>query len=325
MIQDRHERSFPYLRLSVTDVCNFKCTYCLPDGYKKPCLVRKPLSVEEIRRLIDGFSELGVQKVRLTGGEPTVRKDIDTIAQAISAIPKIKTLAITTNAYCLDEKVTSFYKAGIRRINISIDSLKPDIFHKITGHDRLKKVLNGVEMALNKEFEAIKVNTVLLQGINVSEMDSFFEYVKFRPLEWRFIELMSTSDNAEYFKNHHIESSYLSKKLLAEGWKQENRGIDAGPALVFSHPDYLGKIGLIQPYRSDFCNTCNRLRVSAYGELQLCLFGEGRYDLRPLLQEEKQKNELKSCISKLLNLKPPKHYLHESQVRYIKHFSSIGG
>ncbi|MCK5893354.1 MAG: GTP 3',8-cyclase MoaA [Endozoicomonadaceae bacterium] len=325
MIQDRHGRSFPYLRLSVTDVCNFKCTYCLPDGYKKPCLVRKPLSVEEIRRLIDGFSELGVQKVRLTGGEPTVRKDIDTIAQAISAIPAIKTLAITTNAYCLDEKVTSFYKAGIRRINISIDSLKPNIFHKITGHDHLKKVLNGVEMALNQEFEAIKVNTVLLQGINVSEMDNFFDYVKFRPLEWRFIELMSTSDNTKYFKNHHIESSYLSKKLLAEGWKQENRGIDAGPALVFSHPDYLGKIGLIQPYRSDFCDTCNRLRVSAYGELQLCLFGEGRYDLRPLLQKDKQKNELKSCISKLLNLKPPKHYLHESQVRYIKHFSSIGG
>ena len=324
IITDGFGRRFPYLRLSLTDVCNFRCSYCLPDGYKKSGC--EPfLSAEEIIRLVRAFAGLGVWKIRLTGGEPTVRPDFVAIAKSISEIPGIHRLAFTTNGYRLPERARDYYGAGLRAINISIDSLRPDQFKKITGHDRLAEVLGGVQASFDAGFESVKINTVLLKGLNDDELDRFIDFVADRPLSLRFIELMRTHDNQDYFKTHHLPGEVVTKKLLERGWRALPRKEGAGPAIEFEHPQSAGLIGLIAPYSKDFCKTCNRLRVSAKGALHLCLFGEGGVSLRDYLQEDNRQEELQEKIMGLMNFKRSAHFLHQGDSGVRNHLASIGG
>ncbi|MGZ9097485.1 MAG: GTP 3',8-cyclase MoaA [Micavibrio sp.] len=323
-IEDRFGRRFPYLRLSVTDVCNFSCTYCLPDGYQKTH-DDTFMTLPEIRNLVVAFAELGTWKIRLTGGEPTVRPDFVALAKAISDVPGIRRMAFTTNGYKLPERAQSFYDAGLRAINVSIDSLDPRKFHEITGHDRLGEVVDGVGAALDAGFDSVKVNTVLLKGLNDDELDGFLDFVEDRPVSLRFIELMQTGDNLAYFRKHHIPATVIRNKLALRGWTLQERGEGAGPAVEYAHPDYTGRIGLISPYAKDFCSTCNRLRVSARGALHLCLFGAGGHDLRSLLQGENQKEELKDKIMSLMQFKRSTHFLHEGNTGTRQHLASIGG
>lgn len=323
-LQDRFGRRFPYLRLSVTDVCNFRCGYCLPDGYTKSCN-HDFLSLPEIERLVRAFAALGTWKIRLTGGEPTLRQDFTTLARAIADVQGVKRLAFTTNGYKLPERAQAFYDAGLRAINISIDSLNPETFSQLTGHDRLREVTDGVEAALAVGFEAVKVNTVLLKGVNDEALDDFTAFIANRPVSLRFIELMQTGENHAYFRKHHASSSLIREQLLARGWQELPRAVGAGPAVEFTHADYQGRIGLIAPYARDFCASCNRLRVSAKGELHLCLFGEDGHDLRPLLQADSQQEELQERLQHLLQFKRSGHFLHEGDTGIRQHFASVGG
>lgn len=323
-IEDRFGRRFPYLRLSVTDVCNFKCTYCLPDGYKKTH-EDTFMTVPEIRRLVTAFAEMGTWKIRLTGGEPTVRPDFCEIAQVVANTPGIRKLAFTTNGYKLPQRAQSFYDAGLRAINISIDSLDPRKFHEITGHDRLEEVVGGVQAALDTGFEAVKINTVLLKGMNDDELDGFLTFVEDRPVSLRFIELMQTGDNLSYFRKHHIPATVVKEKLAARGWHLLERDEGAGPAVEYAHPDYQGRIGIIAPYSKDFCKTCNRLRISARGHLHLCLFGTGGHDLRPLMQDDNQIDELKDKVMDLMKFKRSTHFLHDGDTGARPHLASVGG
>lgn len=323
-LQDRFGRRFPYLRLSVTDVCNFRCTYCLPDGYKSEGR-ETFLDIDEIRRLVSAFAEMGTWKIRLTGGEPTVRKDFVDIARTVSAIPGIRKLAFTTNGYKLPERARSYFDAGLRAINISIDSFDPRRFHEVTGHDRLAEVEEGLEASFEAGFETVKVNTVLIKNINDRDLDSFFEFVKHRPVSLRFIELMRTGDNKDYFSKHHLSASVVHEKLVAEGWQLQERPVGAGPAQEFRHAEYQGGIGLIAPYSKDFCKTCNRLRISARGELHLCLFGEGGTSIRHLLQSADQSEELQEKIKELMQFKRSSHFLHDGDSGTRAHLASIGG
>lgn len=324
LIEDRFGRRFPYLRLSVTDVCNFRCTYCLPDGYQKTH-DDTFITLPEIARLVTAFAEMGTWKIRLTGGEPTVRPDFIDIAKTVSSIPGIRRVAFTTNGYKLPERARGYYDAGLRAINVSIDSLDPRKFHEITGHDRLDEVVDGVSAALEAGFESVKVNTVLLKGLNDDELDGFLDFVTDRPVSLRFIELMQTGDNLDYFRKHHIPATVIRNKLALRGWTLQERGDGAGPAVEYAHPDYAGRIGLIAPYAKDFCVTCNRLRVSARGALHLCLFGAGGYDLRPLLQDDAQKEELQDKIMNLMQYKRSSHFLHDGNTGTRQHLASIGG
>ncbi|GJL85397.1 MAG: cyclic pyranopterin monophosphate synthase [Micavibrio sp.] len=323
-IADSFGRTFPYLRLSVTDVCNFSCSYCLPDGYKKtgcdPFMAQ-----DEIVRLVRAFAELGTWKIRLTGGEPTVRRDFVDIAAMIHEIPGIRRLAFTTNGYKLQERAQEYYDAGLRAINISIDSLHPDKFKIITGHDRLHEVLDGVQASFEAGFESIKLNTVLLKGLNDNELDRFIDFVEDKPVSLRFIELMRTRDNADYFEAHHLPGTAVTEKLLERGWRARPRVEGAGPAQEFEHEGSAGTIGLIAPYSKDFCKSCNRLRVSAKGALHLCLFGEGGYSLREYLQSDDQIEELQEKILALMNFKRSAHFLHEGNSGVREHLASIGG
>jgi cyclic pyranopterin phosphate synthase len=203
--------------------------------------------------------------------------------------------------------------------------LDPRKFHEITGHNRLDEVTDGVTAVLDVGFETVKINTVLLKGINDEELDGFLAFVEDRPISLRFIELMQTGDNLAYFRKHHIPATVIREKLAARGWTLQIREEGAGPAIEYAHPDYAGRVGLIAPYSKDFCTTCNRLRVSARGALHLCLFGTGGHDLRPLMQDDNQKEELKDTVMELMRFKKKSHFLHEGNTGARPHLASVGG
>ncbi|AGH97661.1 GTP 3',8-cyclase MoaA [Micavibrio aeruginosavorus] len=323
-IADTFGRRFPYLRLSLTDICNFRCSYCLPDGYKKTGC-ESFLSRDEILRLVRAFSGMGVWKIRLTGGEPTIRPDFIEIARDISGIHGIEKLAFTTNGYKLPERAKEYYEAGLSAINISIDSLNPRQFEAITGHDRLAEIMDGMNECFRVGFKTVKINTVLLRGMNDDEIDDFVDFVADKPVSLRFIELMRTGENGDYFSAHHLSGIHVTQRLLERGWSINPRSEGAGPAVEFSHEKSLGTIGLIAPYAKDFCKTCNRLRVSAKGNLHLCLFGEGGYPLRDLLQRDDQCQDLQDKIMNLMNFKKSSHFLHDGDTGATPHLASIGG
>lgn len=324
MLKDSHSREFPYLRLSITDVCNFSCAYCLPDGYK--CEKKKAfLSIDELRRLVTAFSQLGVWKIRITGGEPTVRKDFAEIANMISNVKGVDDVAFTTNGYRLRDNAKAWKEAGLSSINVSIDSLQQEKFHQITGHNRLDEVLQGVHEAIKVGFERVKVNAVLLKNVNDNELSDYLSLIKNTNISVRFIELMQTGDNFEYFHKYHVSVDKLKQELLENGWVQAIRSSGAGPAVNFTHLDYLGNIGFIAPYSKDFCKGCNRLRTTATGDLRLCLFGESGAPLRHLLQEDGQIEELKDLISTQLNYKKSSHFLLDGNTGITPHLASVGG
>lgn len=323
-IADSFGRRFPYLRLSITDVCNFRCSYCLPNGYKKTDC-ESFLNLEEILRVVKAFADLGVWKIRLTGGEPTIRPDFLDIARGVADTSGIKKLAFTTNGYKLPQRAQDYFDAGLRAINISIDSLNPDQFKTITGHDRLQEILEGIDACFDVGFETVKVNTVLLKGLNETEFDNFLDFIADKPISLRFIELMRTGDNQNYFDTHHLSGDRVREYLLERGWQLQPREEGAGPAAEFSHANSKGTIGLIAPYSKDFCKTCNRLRISAKGALHLCLFGEGGHSLRHLLQSDEQQGELKEKVFELMQFKKSSHFLHQGNSGATPHLASIGG
>lgn len=320
---DGFGRSFHYLRLSVEDACNFRCLYCLPNGYHKT-EAEQPLSVAEIGRLAGAFAELGFWKVRLTGGEPTVRQDILEIARTVARTPGIRRVALSTNGYRLTELAPDLKAAGVAAVNVSVDSLKPARFAELTGKDSLADVLRGIDASLALGLET-KVNAVLMKGLNDDEFGKFVERTRERPLSVRFIELMPVADNMGFFTERHLKAETLVAWLGENGWAERARREGDGPAREFHKNGYQGSVGVIAPYAKDFCGTCNRLRVTSRGRLRLCLFSEADHSLRPLLQDDSQRGELKERVKTLLGLKEVSHYLPDGKIGNTKHFAMMGG
>ena len=324
-LQDTFERKFAYLRLSVTEACNFRCVYCLPNGLSRQPEPENYLSVPEIRRLVSAFSGMGFWKIRITGGEPTLRVDILEIAKSVAEVPGVTRVALSTNAYRLKKIARDLKSAGVTHLNVSLDSLDRETFHEITGFDKLSDVLSGIETALGLGFAGVKVNAVLMKGRNDEALSTFQEWIRDIPVSVRFIELMRTGENENLFSRHHAPATFLQEQLLVQGWKRLARLDGDGPAVEFRHPDYAGAIGIIAPYSPDFCSTCNRLRISSRGDLRLCLFGEGGYSLRHLLQSDDQEGELQETVHRLMGEKKESHYLQEGQYGSTRNFASIGG
>jgi cyclic pyranopterin phosphate synthase len=328
ILKDSFGRKFPYIRLSISDVCNFKCGYCLPDGYKiDKSDNRTFINTEEIKRLAKALSELGVSKIRLTGGEPTIRKDFFEIIKIIKENSGIKKTVITTNGYKLDKIANDIKNSGLDGINISIDSLNPKTFKKITGHDRLEEILRGIKNLQKLNFKNIKINAVLLKGINDSErdFDSWAQFIKNNEIDFRYIELMQTGDNLDYFNKYHVPSKKFMDYLNDNNWIIQTFGKDAGPAKNYLNPKFKGKFGVIAPYSKDFCKSCNRLRITAKGDLRLCLFGNTGINIRHLMQKDNQIEELKDLILKQLNFKKESHYLEIGETGLTKNLSTTGG
>ncbi len=321
---DNFDRKFEYLRLSITDECNFKCNYCLPDGYQRT-QKKQFLSEFEIENLLRAFAELGTKKVRITGGEPSLRKDFSSIISIISNTKGIQKVATTTNGFNLFKQAQQWFDAGLDAINVSVDSLDPKTFHLITGKNIFQKVMQGVSASVEVGFKQVKINSVLMKGFNDTDLNLYLDWIKEQPIQLRFIELMQTDDNADFFNKHHLSGNLIKENLLKNGWTQKVGLSHDGPAQVFTHIDYQGEIGLIMPYSKDFCKSCNRLRVSSTGRLHLCLFGEEGVDLRDLLACENDKEALKSRILAALSNKKVSHYLQQGEVGGTPHLASIGG
>lgn len=322
---DRFGRRFPYLRLSVIEACNYHCSYCLPKGYQAVPGRPKNLDIDEIARLLGAFATLGMQKVRLTGGEPSLRRDLTDIIRVAANTTGVEKVALTTNGCLLQKRIQDWCDAGLTALNVSVDSLDRDCFRKITGHDQLASILSGVEYALESNLQSIKLNAVLLRGINDDQLPAWLDYLRDRRISLRFIELMQTGDNLEYFRQHHLRAEILEQQLEQSGWRLLPRAADAGPAREYGHADYRGRIGIIAPYSRDFCAGCNRLRVTSAGDLRLCLFGQMGIPLRPLLQHDDQQAELLATVAKQLGLKQEGHGLHMGDTGITPHLASIGG
>ncbi|WP_417458980.1 GTP 3',8-cyclase MoaA [Kordiimonas sp.] len=323
-LTDGFDRTFQYLRLSVTDACNFRCSYCLPEGFKK-CGSPPPLSRDELRRAARAFVSLGLRKIRLTGGEPTIRPDFDDIVADISTVGGLKKLALTTNGYRLHERVERWHGLGLNAINVSLDSLNREAFRRITGHDRCHEVLHGIHRALEAGFSDVKINVVYMKDINDHEVADFITLTKTLPVSIRFIELMETGDHAAFFRNHHISTDVIADRLKILGWAPTIKAADSGPANEFMHTNHAGRIGLIAPYSKDFCKSCNRLRFSSQGNLHLCLFGNFGIPLRDYLQSDEQFEELRERLISAVRSKDANHQLAFGNAGMTRNLSAIGG
>ncbi|BDG08510.1 GTP 3',8-cyclase MoaA [Anaeromyxobacter paludicola] len=324
-LQDAFGRRFTYLRLSVTEACNFRCAYCLPDGYRATPGLPAPLTPAEVRRLAAAFAGLGVEKVRLTGGEPTVRKDLVQLVEAVAGTPGIRKVALTTNGYDLVRLARPLREAGLTALNVSVDSLDPRRFEEVTRRPLLSQVLAGIEAALAEGFAPVKVNAVLLRGLGEAELARFVGWTRDVPISVRFIELMRTGCDQGYYAANHRPVAWVEEALAARGFAAAPRGATDGPAVEYRHPAHAGTVGVIAPTAAHFCEGCNRLRVSSQGALRLCLFGEKDASLRPLLQSDGQGPALAARLAELVGEKPRAHRLSEGRAGLAWNLAGIGG
>ena len=322
--EDAFGRRLEYRRLSVTERCNFRCAYCLPDGCSSAA-DPEPLSLAEIGRLVSAFAGLGVWKVRLTGGEPTLRRDICEIVRSIAATPGVTRVGLTTNGYRVAGLVPELQRAGLSALNVSVDSLDAERFARVTGFRRLDRIVAGVEAGLAAGITSVKVNAVLLRSMDDAELDRFLAWTRKLPLSVRFIELMQTGDNGAFFQEHHLSAQEVHRRLESRGWSRRPKDPRDGPAATYGHADHEGSVGLIAPYSAGFCDSCNRVRVTATGGLRLCLFGNAEIPLRPLLQSDGQRAELMELISSSVRAKPASHLLREGSSGATATLASIGG
>lgn len=323
LLTDGFSRRLTYLRLSITDFCNFRCGYCLPNGYqgKRP---DNELTLQEIEVLIKAFAQVGTKKVRLTGGEPSIRKDVTQIIEQVKATPGIQTVAMTSNGYKLGKHVANWQQAGLDQLNISVDSFDPATFKQMTGFDMLPQLLQDMDTLLETTDIKLKLNGILMEETAYDSLLAALDYVKTRPVTYRFIEFMQTTDNSDLFFAQHAQSALITDYLLSHGWQAQDRGQNDGPAIEYTHPDYVGRIGMIAPYAAHFCDSCNRLRVSSLGKVHLCLFDQGNYDIRQYLQQQ----DVAGLVQKLhefMPIKPEHHHLAESNSGIMHNLSMIGG
>jgi len=323
---DRYQRHIDYLRLSITDRCNLRCVYCMPEEGVPKLGHGEVLSYEEILRMAQLASRMGITKFRITGGEPLVRKDVLYLCENLSQMPGVKSLSLTTNGVLLSPLAKNLFAAGIRRINISLDTLKPERFLAITRKDFFREVWQGIETALHVGFRPIKLNVVVMQGVNDDEIEDMARLTYSYPFHVRFIEFMPFKSSAPYEKFLSAEEIVNRLSQVAPLMPVESQNSN-GPALHYSFPGAIGKIGIISPVSHHFCPTCNRLRVTADGQLRTCLFATEETDLRSLLRLGCSDETIISTIRAAIDRKPEKHSLESSVFRSCisRSMSTIGG
>ncbi len=325
-LQDPFGRTVEYVRLSVTDKCNMRCFYCMPEGFKGFEIPENWLTFDEIERVIDAFTRLGVSRVRLTGGEPLVRKNLPELIGRLSALDGLDDLSLSTNASLLSRYAEDIQKAGVSRINVSLDSLQPDRFKKITGNGKLEEVLAGLAAAKEAALSPIKINTVAMKGVNDDEFVDLVNYCGDMGFTLRFIETMpigSTGRNAS-------EDNYLNLQEVIATLSKEFDLIPGvvpggGPARYYKVRDNDLHIGFITPISQHFCETCNRVRLSVDGSLYLCLGDEHKFELRPLLRQGISDQALEEVIEEAMELKPERHVFNENADQVIRFMSMTGG
>ena len=329
---DSFGRRLTYLRVSVTDRCNLRCTYCLPADATFPFGDRDFLSADEIETIVGALARLGIQRVRLTGGEPLLRRDILEIARRIKALPGIEDLALSTNGTELERLAPALKEAGVDRVNVSLDSLDPETFREITRNGDIEQVWRGIEAALAAGLHPVKLNAVLLAQSNVSnqheDLDRLVALTLERPLSIRFIEMMPTASNRHLQPAEYVSCDAVRARIEERFGLLEPSGTltaRTGPAKAFRLPGAAGEVGFITPLSHTFCAECNRLRLTARGELRLCLFADKVHPLRPLLAGSAPDAALEAEILRVLADKPAEHMLTQGNYGNLVSFMQIGG
>lgn len=302
-MKDRLGRDIEYLRVSVTQNCNLKCIYCAPDENRVSSNCCSSLSPEEYKTIIMCMVNNGINRVRITGGEPLTRLDVCDIIKAVSKLPGIKDLSMTTNGIHLATMAKDLKKAGLMRLNISLDSLKGDKFKHITGGGRLEDVLKGIDEALKVGLTPIKINTVLIKGINDDEIDDFINLAKYDPIEVRFIELMPVGKFGDQNRDKIVYNTDIIASHPQLVLCEDNN--ENGPSQDYLMEGYKGKIGFISPMSHEFCGSCNRIRLTCDGKIKPCLGNNGEVDAIGILRNNPEK--LEELVKRVIYEKPEGH------------------
>jgi len=328
-LEDSFKRQINYLRLSVTDHCNYKCFYCRVPDDSAGSLSQEFLTPEEIKRISGIFAELGVRKIRLTGGEPLIRKDITKIVKLLGKLPQLDNLSLSTNAHLLDKFAKELKNNGLDRVNISLDTLQNKRFTEITKGGDLSKVLAGIEAAIKADLQPIKINMVVMRGMNDDEIENMLDYAISKNIQLRFIETMPVGSAGA----GSVDNFFPADEILKRTQKHCNSALieinskhDAGPARIYKVQGTAVKIGVISAMSQHFCDTCNRVRLTARGRLILCLGQENSVSLRDALRSEMTDLEIKNLITEAVNKKPERHEFTTSITKVINSkMVSLGG
>lgn len=318
---DNCGRKINYLRVSVTDLCNLRCKYCMPEEGVVQKTHNEILSLEEIYQIIECSSKLGIDKIRITGGEPLVRKGVTNLIERISKIEAIKDIAITTNGVLLSKYADDLKKAGVKRVNISLDTLDDKKFKEITRCGKLSDVLKGIEVALKVGLTPIKINTVLIGGFNDDEIEKLTDLTIDNEIDVRFIELMPIGHASKWSKEKFISNEIILDKIPGLISLPQEPGVTAKHYKI---PNAKGKIGLISPISHEFCSACNRIRLTSDGKIKPCLHSDKEIDLKHIIRNDKSK--LKETLENAILAKPNRHHINdEGYVPIERDMNNIGG
>ncbi len=321
---DTFGRHIDYVRLSVTDRCDLRCVYCMPEGFNDFETPDHWLSFDEIERVIAVFGQLGVSRIRLTGGEPLVRKGVPELAARLSKLTGIEDLSLSTNAVQLSKHAVSLYDAGVSRINVSLDSLNPERFKAITK-GKLSKVINGLMSAKEAGLSPIKINMVVMKGTNDDEVEDMVDFCIEHDFTLRFIETMPIGDTGIEASDRYVNLQEVREKLAQRFDLIPGVMPGGGPARYVQVAGTDVRIGFITPISQHFCETCNRVRLSAEGTLYMCLGQNDKLELHPLLRSGISDEGLKDAILGAIARKPERHEFNEKPSQIVRFMSMTGG
>ncbi|MDH3887354.1 MAG: GTP 3',8-cyclase MoaA [Gammaproteobacteria bacterium] len=321
---DPFGRSVEYIRLSVTDRCDLRCFYCLPGDYRDFSEPEEWLSFDEIQRVIHAFTVLGVRRVRVTGGEPLVRKNLPALVTQLSDIPGIEDLSLSTNAVALSRQAAALKTAGISRINVSLDSLRADRFKEIT-RGNLDKVIDGLMAAKQAGFKPIKINMVLMKDVNDDEVEDMIEFCIEHGFTLRLIETMPVGDTGRSATSRYLSLQNVKKRLAERYELIPGVMPGGGPARYLQVAGTDLRIGFITPISQHFCETCNRVRLAVDGTLYLCLGQEHKFEFRPLLRAGISDSDLIDAARSAIALKPERHEFLEKPQQVVRFMAKTGG
>ena len=321
---DPFGRPIEYVRLSVTDRCDLRCSYCLPKGFSDFEEPEDWLTFDEIERVIAAFGRLGVTRIRITGGEPLVRKNIAELAARLDALPGIDDLSLSTNATRMSKQAIALRKAGISRINVSLDSLQADRFKEIT-QGKLDKVLAGLTAAKAAGFKPIKINMVVMAGVNDDEVEDMVDFCIENDFTLRFIETMPMGDTGRCATQHYVDLRTVRKRLERRFDLIPGVMPGGGPARYVEVAGTELRIGFITPISQHFCASCNRVRLSVDGTIYLCLGQNDKFELQPLLRAGADDHELERAILTAIAQKPERHEFRDKPEQVVRFMSVTGG
>lgn len=326
-LADQFNRPITYLRISVTDKCNLRCGYCMPPQ-GLPWLPKDDvLTYEEITRVVSAAAAVGVRSIRLTGGEPLVRRNLAALVRSLAAIPGIDDIALSTNGLLLCDQLDELASAGLARVNISLDTLRADRFEAIARRPGLQRVLDAIDASLAAGMHPVKINCVVMRGHNDDEVAALARLTIDRAVYVRFIEVMPVHENLDLQAQAYISSDEILQRIAEDAPLHPAPGPGGnGPARYFAFEGARGAVGIISPLSHDYCERCNRVRLTADGRLRLCLFGDQHVDLRTPLRAGASQDDLAALLRGSMAIKPERHHLRlgEASSR-MRAFSEIGG